>query len=114
MSIKIKRKPPEVTTVLAEWIGIGHFIVVSAIALLGQFTELFRPVRLKGDYPGLFFVYDYIVYPVYWFFEGSVKRYLKQPDITVVYAIAIFFLASALYSLIALLFFKFLKKLFKG
>lgn len=54
--------------VVADAVGVAHFVVANLCVVLGQTTDIFSD--LGGEYPGLFFVYRYFDAPVAAFFSG--------------------------------------------
>ncbi|MBL7662032.1 hypothetical protein JNK13_04685 [bacterium] len=96
----MKNKPRHVATVVADAVGLTHFIVANACVVLGQLTDVFKEVG--GHYPGLQFVYQYIDYPVYAFFHDVLQiNFSGKTSVTFLMGEFVIAISTILYGLIA-------------
>ncbi len=96
----IRRKGRDPKLLIADAVGIAHFIVVFAVAIYGERTNYFLKLdpTLSDRHSGFDFVYHYIDLPAYLIFRGVMGQYganLDSGDILVSYIGALIVIASS-------------------
>ncbi|MCB0358346.1 MAG: hypothetical protein KDD44_01875 [Bdellovibrionales bacterium] len=98
-----------VASVVADSVGITHFIVANLLVVAGFFPEYF-PGDF-GRYPGLEFVYRFVDLPVYYVLQGVIKS--NSSELIMVYLLGelVIVLSSILYWTLAYCFVRFFQLL---
>ena len=99
-------------SIIADAIGFSHFVIVNLIALVGQFTDLFRNPSEFYDYPGLEFVFKYVDAPVYHLVSWWRFQLDDQVVTLILFSEFVFIVSSVLYALIAYIFSRFIFTIF--
>ena len=94
--------------VVADAVGVSHFIVANFCILLGQYTEVFKGIGINVKYPGLEFVYRYFDAPVMLMLGGLARADRGDVIFTFLVAELIIVITSIFYGIMAYLFIKLL------
>ena len=103
-----RKKPKNRANVVADAVGISHFIVANFCIILGQFTEVFKGVGGNIKYPGLEFVYKYFDAPILLLLGGLARSDRGDVFFTFLVAELIIIAASIFYAVLAFFFIKLL------
>ena len=94
--------PDEKSKMVADGIGVAHFIVANLCVLLGEFTELFNPlIDVASPHKGLYFVYHYFDRPAYYLFRGLTEATQEDLIFTFLTGELIIVVSTVLYGFIA-------------
>lgn len=94
--------------VVADAVGISHFIVANSCILLGQFTEVFKGIGGNAKYPGLEFIYKYFDAPILLILGGLARSDRGDVFFTFLVAELVVVAASIFYGILAYIFIKLL------
>ena len=94
--------PEDKSKMVADGIGVAHFIVANFVVLLGQFTSIFDAlIRVQADNKGIYFLYYYLDRPVYFLFRGFVESAREDWVLSLLCAQLIIVVSTVLYGFLA-------------
>lgn len=97
MNVFLKKK----LILVADAIGIGHWVVSTIVVILGQVTNLFADYG--AEYPGLDFIYKFIDRPIYGLIQGIEAEYRSDLVVTMIIGQIVIVASSVIYAFIAYL-----------
>lgn len=94
--------PEDKSKMVADGIGVAHFIVANIVVLLGQFTKLFDAViEVYADNKGIYFLYYYLDRPAYYLFKGFAESAKEDVALSLLCAELIIIVSTVLYGFLA-------------